>query len=123
MFEAAMVRLAAAKATEEEIAALGESLAAQQAAANDPALFIRRDIAFHTAIARISGNPVFSAVSEALLGWLFEFSPRQLRVSAAEELTLSEHSAILDAISAHDAESAVFALRAHLTRANPLYRE
>jgi DNA-binding FadR family transcriptional regulator len=122
MFESAMVRLAAAKATEEEVAALRESLAAQQAAADDPALFIRRDIAFHTAIARISGNPVFSAVSEALLGWLFEFSPRQLRAPAAEELTLSEHAAILAAIAAHDPESAVFALRAHLTRANPLYR-
>jgi len=116
------VRLAAAKATEEEIAVVREALAAQQAAADDPAAFIRRDISFHVAIARISGNPVFSAVSEALLGWLFEFSPRQLRAPATEELTLAEHAAILEAIAAHDPESAVFALRAHLTRANPLYR-
>ena len=122
MFESAMVRLAAAKATQEEIAVLRESLAAQQAAADTPAQFIRCDIAFHSAIARISGNPVFSAVSEALLGWLFEFSPRQLRAPASEELTLAEHSAILDAIATHDPESAVFAMRAHLTRANPLYR-
>jgi DNA-binding FadR family transcriptional regulator len=122
MFESAMVRLAAAKATEEEIAVLREALAAQRDAAQDPAEFIRRDIAFHAAIARISGNPVFSAVSEAMLGWLFEFSPRQLRVPATEELTLAEHTAILDAIAAHDPEAAVFALRAHLTRANPLYR-
>jgi DNA-binding FadR family transcriptional regulator len=123
MFESAMVRLAAAKATEAEVAQLRESLAAQQAAAEDPALFIRRDIAFHAAVARISGNPVFAAVSEALLGWLFEFSPRQLRAPDSEKLTLAEHAAILDAIAAHDPESAVFALRAHLTRANPLYRE
>lgn len=122
MFESAMVRLAAARATEDEIFVLREALTAQHAAVSDPAQFIRCDIAFHTAIARISGNPVFSAVSGALLGWLFEFSPRQLRVPAAEELTLAEHAAILDAIAAHDPESAVFALRAHLTRTNPLYR-
>lgn len=123
MFESAMVRLAAAKATKEDIAALRESLGAQRMAIEDPAEFIRRDIAFHTAIARISGNPVLSAVSEALLGWLFEFNPRQLRAPAAEELTLAEHAAILDAIEARDPDSAVFALRAHLTRTNPLYRE
>jgi GntR family transcriptional regulator, sialic acid-inducible nan operon repressor len=122
MFESAMVRLGAAKATDEDIAVLREALAAQQAAADDPAAFIRCDVAFHVAIARISGNPVFSAVSEALLGWLFELSPRQLRAPAPEELTLAEHAAILEAMAAHDPESAVFALRAHLTRANPLYR-
>jgi DNA-binding GntR family transcriptional regulator len=46
-----------------------------------------------------------------------------LRVPGTEDLTLSEHSQILIAIAEHDPDAAVFALRAHLTRAHPLYEK
>jgi DNA-binding FadR family transcriptional regulator len=121
MFESAMVRLAAARATEDDLLRLRDALTDQRAAVADPALFVERDIAFHGAIARVSQNPVFVAVSEALLAWIFGFSPGQLGVPDTEQLTLAEHEAILAAIEQHDPEGAVYALRAHLTRANPLY--
>lgn len=121
MFESGMVRLAAARASAEDICAMREALEAQRRAAGDVAAFVQRDIAFHTAIARISRNPVFAAVSEAMLEWLFEFRPRLLRVPGTEELTLAEHGAILEAIAAHDPDGAVFAMRMHLTRTHPLY--
>jgi DNA-binding GntR family transcriptional regulator len=36
---------------------------------------------------------------------------------------LAEPAEILDAIAAHDPEAAVFAMGAHLTRANPRYQK
>lgn len=123
LFESGMVRIAASRASEEDVAALREALERQEAARGDPAGFIQSDIAFHARIARISGNPLFSAISEAMLAWLFELSPRLLRAPNTEQLTLQEHREILDAIAARDPDGAVFALRAHLTRTNPLYGE
>jgi DNA-binding FadR family transcriptional regulator len=121
MFESGMVRLAAARATAADLDALQEALDRQRQAAGDAAQFVRHDIAFHVTITRASGNPIYSAVCEALLNWLLEFSPRLLRAPNTEGLTLSEHEAILRALESHDADAAVFAMRSHLTRANPLY--
>jgi DNA-binding FadR family transcriptional regulator len=123
MFECGMVRLAAARATAEDTGRLRQALEAQREAAGNAGVFVSRDIAFHRAIAEVSGNPIFVAVSEALLEWLFQFSPRLLRVPGTEELTLAEHGEILAAIEAHDPEGAVFALRTHLGRVNPRYEE
>ena len=45
-----------------------------------------------------------------------------VRAPGAEELTLSEHTRIVDAIAAHEPEAAAEAMNAHLTRANTLYQ-
>ncbi len=121
MFEAAMVRIAAAKATAADLERLHRALSQQESARGDAARFIQCDIAFHVAIAEIAGNPVFTAVAQSLLQWLFEFRPRLLRAPNTEQLTLKEHRDILEAIQAHDPEGAAFALRAHLLRTHPLY--
>jgi len=121
MFESGMVRLAAARATPTDLDALREALHLQTQATSDAALFMQRDIAFHVAIARLSRNPIFIALCQSLLDWLSTSTPRLLRAPASEALTLAEHAAILAAIEAHDPDGAAFALRAHLTRTNPLY--
>jgi GntR family transcriptional regulator, sialic acid-inducible nan operon repressor len=121
MFETGMVRLAARLAKPGDVAQLREAIEKQSAAQGDPARFIAADIAFHKAIAAISGNPIYAALSEAMLAWVFEVFPRMLRAPGTEPLTLSEHRAILAAIQKHDEERAVRALTTHLTRANPLY--
>jgi len=121
MFESGMVRLAAARATPADLDALREALHLQAQASSDAALFVKRDIAFHVAIARLSRNPIFVALCQSLLDWLSSSSPRLLRAPDSEALTLTEHAAILAAIEAHDPDAAAFALRTHLTRTNPLY--
>lgn len=120
-FEAGMVRLAARNAEASDIAALKTALERQRAVSRDAALFVAADVAFHNAIAAVSGNPIYVAVSQALLQWVFEFYPRLLRVPGVEDLTLQEHEAVLDAIAAHDEDRATRALAAHLLRSNPLY--
>ncbi|MCW5977091.1 MAG: transcriptional regulator NanR [Bryobacteraceae bacterium] len=120
-FEAGMARLAARKAGPADLANLREALARQAAARGDAARFVAADLAFHRAIAAVAGNPIFAAVSHALLEWVFEVYPRLLRVPGVEDLTFREHQAILDAIAARDEDRAVAALTAHLLRSNPLY--
>jgi GntR family transcriptional regulator, sialic acid-inducible nan operon repressor len=71
-FERGMVREAATKATAVDIATLRETLVLQRANLGDANAFIAADMRLHTQIAAITGNPLFEAVSEAMLGWLKE---------------------------------------------------
>lgn len=123
LFEVQMVRLAAERAGPDDIAQLRERLHAQEAAVSDSAAFVRCDMLFHREIASITGNTIFPALSEAMMGWLGEFYIDLLRVPGAEHLTLSEHRAILDAIAANAPGAAEKAMADHITRANELYRQ
>jgi GntR family transcriptional regulator, sialic acid-inducible nan operon repressor len=122
MFEQAMVRRAVACATEEDISRLRGTVSLLASARQATAEFISADMLFHEAIAAISGNPLFAALSKAMLDWLTHFSVQTVHQPGAENVTLAEHMEILDRIEAHDEEGAVKAMRDHLTRANRLYR-
>lgn len=121
-FEAGMVRLAAAHANENDIRELGDTIAAMEATAADFAGFMKHDMAFHRKIAEITRNPIYVAVSEAILQWLSKYHIRELREVGRESRTLDEHRHILDRIAAHDVEGAAAAMLVHQTRAADLYR-
>ena len=120
--ETGMVRLAAQRATPQEVAALRQNWQAHQAALNDQVQFVARDMEFHRAIARMSGNPIFPAIVEAMFGWASEYNRSIVHAPGVEHLTLAEHERIVQAIEQHDADAAEQAMRDHLTRANALYR-
>lgn len=120
-FEQGMVRRAAETATESDIAELRDLLERQQSAVGDAVAFIRADIAFHTRIAAISGNPIYAAVSETMLNWLQEYHAHMLIWQGKSERTLAEHEAIIDRIEAHDPDGAEQAMTSHLDRSNHLY--
>jgi DNA-binding FadR family transcriptional regulator len=122
LFELGMVRVGAPRATPEDVAELRRLIEAQRARLGNPAAFIRADIAFHVHLAGLSGNRILSAVSQAMLGWLFRFHSDLLIWSGHEDMTLAEHAEIVDAIEARDPERAAAAMDAHLTRSNPLYQ-
>lgn len=122
LFEINMVRLAVQRATEDDIAALEVLHEEQRASLPDFNRFLQCDMRFHRQIAQMTGNSIFPSLSEALMGWLAEFYRELVRIPGAEELTLSEHGAILAAIKARDAGAAEQAMHDHLTRANALYR-
>lgn len=121
-FELGVTRTAAARAKDEDIARLEQRLAEQQAARLDFTGFLHADVAFHREIAAVSGNPIFVAVSDAMLGWLSEYHVGLLSKLGREEQTLSEHRHILDRIAAHDVDGSAAAMLTHLTRVNDLYR-
>ncbi|MBY6161791.1 transcriptional regulator NanR [Mameliella alba] len=123
-FEIGMVETAARKATETDIAALRESVAFQRGklGGDDAQAFIYADIDFHIQIAEISGNPIYVALSEAMLNWLSAYHRHLLRWTGNEETTLREHQDIIDAIEARDPERAKQAMQRHLERSADMYR-
>jgi len=123
VFEEFLVREAARRAARQGVDLVRQALAAQQAARGDPANFVRADIRFHVAIASLVGNPLYAALSEAMLSWIFGFFPRLLRAPNVEDLTLKEHAAILRAIERRDPEAAARAMKRHLLRAHPRYHQ
>jgi len=120
-FEVGVVRLAAARATEQDIKELGDWIEAQHSARKDFSGFLKADMGFHRRIAAILDNPIFAAVSEAMLDWLSNYHVGLVRKLGREQRTLAEHRLILDRIRAHDVEGAAAAMTTHLTRSQDLY--
>jgi GntR family transcriptional regulator, sialic acid-inducible nan operon repressor len=119
-FEAGMVRLAVLRGDDEGFEVLKQRLEEMRRASSTKA-FVTADMAFHEAVAGCTKNPLYSILSEFLLRWLFEHHPKMVRVPGAEKITITEHQAICDRITARDEEGAVAAMTRHLNRANPLY--
>lgn len=122
LFELGMVRLAAERAKPQDITELRALIEKQRAELGDAPAFIRADMAFHRAIARLSGNPIFVAVGEAMLNWLFTYHSDLLIWSGQEQVTLSEHALIVDCLETGDPAKSAAAMRKHLERSADLYR-
>jgi GntR family transcriptional regulator, sialic acid-inducible nan operon repressor len=120
-FERGMAREAAAKAGPDGVARLRRLLMLQRRALGDSAAFIAADMQFHSAIASMSGNPIYAAVSEAMLGWLKEYHTEMLIWSGKETFTLSEHKEIVSCIEAKNPDAAEKAMVKHLERSRGLY--
>lgn len=124
MFELGIVRAAAGKATSEDISRLRQLVKEQKQHlphSGENRAFIEADMAFHTAIAEILGNPVITAASGAMLGWLREYHVSLLHWSGKEDITLAEHARIIDALAANDAQAAVDEMTTHLERSKNLF--
>ena len=121
--EVGMVRRAAQLASDEDIAVLRQRLEEHRASMVNLDHFIERDMQFHREIARISGNPIFPAIVEALFGWASEYYQAIVRAPGSENLTLAEHARILEAIAARDPDTAEQTMRDHLMRADAQYRQ
>lgn len=87
-------------------------------AADDTAVFLALDAAFHQSLAETSGNGVIAAVMAGLRGsiesYVTEGAARIDDWSAMARHLQSEHRAILDAIEAGDADFAHTAVTAHI---------
>jgi DNA-binding FadR family transcriptional regulator len=128
LLETAVVRLAAERATEDGIARLMARHRTLETCVEETGgplrmdRFLAADMAFHVELAVCTGNEVLVAVTRAACAFLAEFHIDLVRLPGAERLTLAEHGEILAAVAGHDGDAAEAAMRAHLTRANPLYR-
>lgn len=120
-FERGMIREAAGKATPEDIANLKALLDKQRQSLGDADAFIDADMEFHQSIAAISGNPIFAAVSGAMLGWLKSYHTEMLIWTGRENVTLAEHEEIIRALEKGNADLAEKAMIKHLERSRALY--
>lgn len=121
--ERELARMAARKRSPTDIRRLRALHADHAGSVAEPARFRTLDGLFHREIASISGNPIFTALIDAVFAWLSDFHSALVSSPGLEDLTLAEHAQILDAITKSDSEAAAAAMSDHLLRANALYRQ
>ncbi|MDP3315135.1 MAG: transcriptional regulator NanR [Devosia sp.] len=120
-FEMEMARITARTRTAEQLAGIEAVLAEMKKTKPSSPDFLKLDGRFHLEIARVTGNPIFIALSEALFSWLASFHGHLVRSPGHESVTIAEHEAILAAIAAGDPASAAQLMGDHLNRASALY--
>jgi len=114
--EVAVVRKAAEEANAGSIALLGELVDKQRAVAqaNDNAGFFRLDEAFHQAIAASVACEHAWRVVEDLKAQMDRVRYLSLPDATPIQVLVEQHTAILEAIRAHDPDAAEKAMRVHL---------
>ncbi len=104
-------RLAATRATKDEIAAIEEAYAGMEQGANDQATYLAADLQFHERILGASHNELLAhlgSVLRAVLRTTFEITTTPQR---SRRRALPLHRAIVDGIVAHDEDAAEEATR------------
>lgn len=121
LFETGVVRIAAQRATADDVADLAALIEEQESHVDDPQAFIATDMRFHARIAAMAGNPIIATVSEAMLRWLREYHTAILHWSGKETVTLAEHRRIVERIADGDGDGAVAEMGRHLDRSAALF--
>lgn len=114
--ESVVAKLAAARATDSDIARVEGIVAAMEASAcvDDLKNFSHHDNAFHKELAVISQNTLFCRILETLRGLNYRFLIGFTGTPGAIERAIAFHRRILDAVSGHDAERAEREMNEHM---------
>lgn len=116
--EVGSARVAARKCTPKDADDLRALAVEQRGHLGDAEAFMKADIALHTRIAQVTGNPLLQSVTQMMLTWLFDYHSALLLWSGREETTLMEHDALIEHIAANNEDAAIKAMQAHLNRAD-----
>jgi GntR family transcriptional repressor for pyruvate dehydrogenase complex len=123
LLEAGVAWQAAQQATEDDIVRLKRALDANAAAMGNTTEFIRTDVAFHYELNVITRNPIFSAVHEILVEWLIDQRTTTIHMPDADRFSVRDHTAIYEAVAAHDPMRAFHEMSSHLRLISQLYHE
>jgi GntR family transcriptional regulator, sialic acid-inducible nan operon repressor len=121
LFETGLARDAARHASDADVAMLRQALAANRQAIGDIRRFEETDVAFHFAIARIPGNPIYTSLHAAIIDWLVDQRRVSLSFPGQNKVACEAHAAICDAIAAKNEDRAAAAMREHLDQVVALY--
>jgi GntR family transcriptional repressor for pyruvate dehydrogenase complex len=116
IIEVSVAELAAARRSDDDLAAMEEALADMRtaAAAGDVDRFVTADIAFHQAVLDAAGNPFISVLFDPL-GQLLVEARRQTSAHAdIRTHAIEQHQHVLAAIRSRDPEQARWAMHGHL---------
>ena len=120
--EGEIAAIAAAQARRKDVAAMRQALADMVRDADAGTLPIEGDRAFHSAIVQSTGNIVLIETVhtfwDSRRGPLFERLGDYFETVASWRSAIAEHTAILDAIVAHDAPGARAAMHAHMDKSH-----
>jgi DNA-binding FadR family transcriptional regulator len=123
LYEAGVAWQAARVATDEDIRRLKSALDANTAALGNTGDFIRTDVAFHYELTIITRNAVFAGIHDALVAWLIDQRTMALHMADADSLSVRDHTAIFEAVAAHEPMRAFNEMTSHLKLISELYRE
>ena len=130
IFEPEIAALAAARATDAEIAAMREAVAIMDANLTNADLYIRADNDFHQALAKATQNSLILTLVNSIVFLLSEQRKQIFTVDGGPERGQVHHKHILETIIHRDPEAAREAMRAHLQQvrqdasvANPMKDE
>lgn len=112
--EIPIVRVAAERIDDAQIAELEAAIASIEAGPHDERQVREGDRRFHQTIAQASDNLML----QAIVGWVFDVLQPRLYFAipppTVEDVVVRQHRAILDALAARDVAAAEQAMRAHL---------
>lgn len=112
--ECGLVREAAKSATKEDLAAMKDALAANEAAIDDSEAFFETDIRFHALLYAVPRNPILPSIHKAYTGWLAPHWSKMPRLPGRNRTNYDAHRKIYEAILMRDPDAAEQALRDHL---------
>jgi len=115
--EQVIVRLAAERATEEDITEIKAHQEKLTAAVKSGQKLIHADLGFHTALAKASHNSVLMRFLNELRQPMRNWMEQKAKYDWGYELVIEQHESILNAIEARDPETAQSAMRLHLEMA------
>lgn len=115
--EVQAARLAANRATSDNIDRLAECVQTMTDKLSELTEFVEADLMFHLEVGEASGNLVLRDVLQSVRALLRVWVDRVLRDPEDAELALEQHSAVLEAIQAGDVDGAAKAMDAHMVSA------
>jgi GntR family transcriptional repressor for pyruvate dehydrogenase complex len=116
ILEPEIAALAAVRATDQDLAAMQESLDVMESGRQDSDAFIEADLDFHLALAEAAANPIVLSLIDSIVGLLREQRLRIFRIPGGPECGQHHHKRILEAIQRHDPQEARAAMQAHLSQ-------
>lgn len=114
ILEPPLARVAALRATQEDVEALEEILDRQALRVRAGQVAIAEDTAFHYRVAMVSKNQVIPRVMDVIMDLLEESRVRWLDGVGRAEKSLEGHQRILEAIQRRDGEAAAERMREHI---------
>ena len=114
ILETEIAALAAARATDKEIAAMREAIQVMDESLNDADAFIAADNRFHEALAQATQNTLIFILVNSIVPLLSEQRKQIFETEGGPQRGQFHHKRILESILQHDPESAREAMHAHL---------
>jgi GntR family transcriptional repressor for pyruvate dehydrogenase complex len=114
--------LAAERATEIDVAHMGDVCESFNDRRDDIEAESQADVAFHRAVAEASHNPLYLIILDSIGDVLLDIRRATLGIPGRPEASLSAHRRILKHIAAHNVKGARDAMRAHLADAELAWR-
>lgn len=115
--EALAARLAARRATDEEIRVMRQMIEDDQARLGDPAALARSNRAFHRQVHLASHNRFLVQQLDLVFRSMALMATTSLAIEGRGDTALAEHTGIVDAIAEGDGEAAATTFKAHISNA------